>query len=957
VLRRLASTLGLTVSLAGLPIVLRAAAGPPTLAGLPSWVWLRDGVRGQYLPVDPILHALGLLAWSLWGYAVIVALLRVVAVLAARRRLVGAAALVALSNLVTLPPVRGLLDASIGVSLLASSSHATSTSTTFGAAPVAVVRTVQPQAAQGTGGWDRARPLLESTHNDVVSGESALASPDLPMVGPTVSPLAARSDPAPPARPAAGAPTRTYTVEDGDSLWRIAKRELGDGLRWREIWALNQGRDMGGGRMFRRAGLILPGWALYLPGNEQPAPVAPPPPPASPEHGGNASSPAVPTTAPSTTPPTTSAEPTTSTTAGSQGPPTSAPVADGRGHDVLELPSGAIVGVSLAGGIALALWLARARSRARRRLGQPLQQAPGAIEPEETTRRLDRFAHQRTSALVTLADDDEPDDQDQAPTGPPRLPLHAPVRLATWGTPYPARVPVAEHDGEEVPVDLVGHGVIAISGEHAADAARAAVVALLGVGNPFHVEVLVAGDGLLGALAAFPGLHRAATLADGLDHVERELVYRARVMDDQDTPDFATHREHNADEQPSALVLVTDEPPGEQAGRLAAVHQQGPRHGVGVLLVGIGLEPDLQHAGLEGVARVRLDEHGRVQAASPAGLSDPQLVGARMLRLGQAETVELLGVLAASRTEPTEPTEPPSAEPPATLPSIEVPAPPTPLPEPALHIEPPPAAQQAPVGVRLLGAYTIATTAQGEVRTGLRRTARELLAFALCHPDGFTAEQAIEALWPDGDPAKTPDWYWNAIANLRRVLARRTSTDKLASIVRDGARYRPERTTFEVDLWRVEAALAAARHAEGDQQVMAALGELAACYSGGLLADADYEWARVPREELRRRAVDALARLAELRTAAGDRDGALAVLEQAIEADPTAEELYRRIMRLQAELGRLDAVRRTWHLLEERLDDLGLDPEPASERLRSDLLKPTRRPPRRPPVRPEPTLE
>ncbi len=632
-------------------------------------------------------------------------------------------------------------------------------------------------------------------------------------------------------------------------------------------------------------------------------------------------------------------------------------MADGRGHDVLDLPSSAIVGVSLAGGIALALALARARSRARRRLGQPLQQAPGVIEPGQTTRRLDRFAHQRTSALATLADDDEPDDQDQAPTGPPRLPPHPPIRLATWGTPYPARVPVAEHNGQEVPVDLVGHGVIAITGEHAADAARAAIVALLGAGNPYHLEVLVAGDGLLGELEAFPGLHRAASLAEALNHVEGELVYRARVMDGEDTLEFATHREHNPDEQLSAFVLVTDEPPGEQAGRLAAVHQQGPRHGIGVLLAGANPELDLQHAGLQGVARVRLDEHGRVQAASPSTLSNTQLVGARMLRLGQAETVELLGVLAASRTDPTEPAEQPSPEPDAAPPPDEVPTPPTPLPEPALHVQPPQPAHQAPVRVRLLGAFTIATTAQGEIRSGLRRTARELLAFALCHPDGFTAEQAIEALWPDGDPAKTPDWYWNAIANLRRVLARHTSTDKLPSILRDGARYRAEQATFQVDLWRVDAALAAARRAENDQQVMAALGELAACYMGDLLADADYEWARVPREELRRRAVDALARLAELRTTAGDRDGALAVLEQAIEADPTAEELYRRIMRLQAELGRLDAVRRTWHLLEERLDDLGLDPDPASERLRSDLLKPTRRPPRRPPVRPESTVE
>src|SRR6266540_471504 len=183
VLRRLASALGLTVTLVGMPVVLRAAAGPPSLAGLPTWQWLRDGLRDQYLPVDPILHAIGLLAWSLWGYAVIVALLRVVAVLAARRRLAGAAALLALSNLVTLASVRGLLDASIGVSLLAASTRATPTNTTAAAAPVAVVRTIQPQAAQDRAGWDRARPLLHDTRPRTASREPALAHPDPPALG------------------------------------------------------------------------------------------------------------------------------------------------------------------------------------------------------------------------------------------------------------------------------------------------------------------------------------------------------------------------------------------------------------------------------------------------------------------------------------------------------------------------------------------------------------------------------------------------------------------------------------------------------------------------------------------------------------------------------------------------------------------------------------------------------
>lgn len=51
---------------------------------------------------------------------------------------------------------------------------------------------------------------------------------------------------------------RTYTVAKGDSLWRIAKRELGDGRRYTEIYELN--RDI-----IRNANLIYPGQVLRLP--------------------------------------------------------------------------------------------------------------------------------------------------------------------------------------------------------------------------------------------------------------------------------------------------------------------------------------------------------------------------------------------------------------------------------------------------------------------------------------------------------------------------------------------------------------------------------------------------------------------------------------------------------------------------------------------------------------------
>lgn len=41
--------------------------------------------------------------------------------------------------------------------------------------------------------------------------------------------------------PEGGAETRTYIVAEGDNLWNIARRELGRGIRYREILTLNPG--------------------------------------------------------------------------------------------------------------------------------------------------------------------------------------------------------------------------------------------------------------------------------------------------------------------------------------------------------------------------------------------------------------------------------------------------------------------------------------------------------------------------------------------------------------------------------------------------------------------------------------------------------------------------------------------------------------------------------------------
>jgi len=926
-LRRAAATLGLLASLAGLPVLLRAATDPPSLGGLPSGGWVREVVRDQYLPLDPVAHLLGTLAWGLWAYAVVVVVLRAVAVIAARWQLAGAGALLAVSNLVTVPALRSVVDAAVGLSLLASTASPPATTT---AAPPPVPAAVQAAEAPPT--WDRARVLL-----DAVRTPPTTRPPSDGEAGPAPTEASVTPD-----RHEATGPL--YEVKPGDSLWRIAERELGDGLRWRELWALNRGRDMGDGRSFRHAGLVRPGWVLYLPPHQQPAPATPPSPPVRPKHPGahtNTPTPPPPTTAPpGTAAPTTSSDRPAPEPSASEPTPAPAPGQHRHGHDVLDLPSGSVVAFALAAGIAFALATARLRRRARRRLGRPDDLA----EPEvgDLTRRLARFAHQRTTAHPDDPDDPDDPDEENHQDGDKPTP-HVPFAPSDLHTTHPGRVVIAERGGEELAVDLVDFGAITLTGPHAPAAARAAVVALLSSGNPYAAEVILASDTLLAGVDDFPGLRRIPDLADAVDTVERELLGRARLFDSYDAPDFLTMRAEHPDDQQPALLLVCDQPPGEHADRLAALLAQGPRLGIGALLATSSPDPKL-----DGTARLRLDDAGRIETASPHTLGEGQLVGARILRLSEPEAAELLGVLAASRTDPAEQhpaavlapvAEPGAAR--AVPPARPVPAPAEPPPQ------PPPPATEAKVRVRLLGAYRIETTAGGEVATGLRHKAREALAYCLLHPDGRTSEQVIDRVFPEVDPARSPQRFWNAMTNIRSVLRQATRVDKLPAVERAGPLYRPDPEVFEVDVWQVQAALRAAHHAADDGELLTALEQVAAGYTANLLESPGYEWAEPLREELRRRAVDALARLAELHHKAGNSERALAVLEQAITADPYAEELYQRIMRLQAALDRPDAVRRTFRIVEERLDELDLDPSDATVQLTVALTR-TPRPSRQP---------
>ncbi|MEU2284287.1 hypothetical protein ABZ614_20490 [Streptomyces sp. NPDC013178] len=129
-------------------------------------------------------------------------------------------------------------------------------------------------APRGLGSSQRAAALLIGSILVLLPTSSALASDAqaAPATGTRVpgqpqAPQVTAADQN--ASSAVSTPTsRTYTVREtrpAESLWSIAEQELGDGERWREIAALNEGRTMADGVAFKAKGFLQPGWQLEMP--------------------------------------------------------------------------------------------------------------------------------------------------------------------------------------------------------------------------------------------------------------------------------------------------------------------------------------------------------------------------------------------------------------------------------------------------------------------------------------------------------------------------------------------------------------------------------------------------------------------------------------------------------------------------------------------------------------------
>lgn len=932
-LLRAAAGLAVTAALlAGVPWGLARIAGSPLPRNWPGWQQAQAFFAAP-LSDDAIIRVLADAAWLLWAVFAVSLAIEVAAVIRGQPA----------PRLPVIAPVQALAAALVGATMM-TALHA----------PRTVPRAAQPLHAALTSATSIAAPL--------VPGQPA--QPDTTAAA--TAGRAAGRDSTPASRP------RVYRVRKGDDLWAIADRFLGDGEDWHDLYELNEGRPQPDGRSLTDPNLIIPGWVLLIPQPSHGPAAAPHP--AGPAGSGTRSPgdghSAGPSSEPSR-PAVPSVRPSPSASRARAASPDGRPSRAARpGRVAVSLPTGALIGISVAIMVAAALTLAaiQRRRRYRPRPGPPSSLAPAAPPLPEVISALRRAARPAPSAAGPGTGDDshgdpyldlyetatEPDAEADDPASfaaePASKPKPESARLAQAER-VPGTIPLGiDRDGGEVAVNLAMLGGLGLTGPGAESAARAVLASLLAQGSPgeawLPAAIIPAADAarLLPGTgsAAIPGVSVPATLDAALDEMESILLTLARTASADE--DIADGEQEVGTAGPGVVLIASA---GQGPGRrLAGILQAGRDAGAAAVL--LGASPD-------GVT-CDVSADGTNTAVTPP---DPDLDGIRLFTLGPAEAAAIAGVLqeASGNLQPDRPDLLASADgsgqflqaraatpdqrlvaPSTRLPARAAAPPPVSPASPDLAGEPgsgqPPVPGERPVQLNLLGPLRISVGGR-EVSGGLRK-ARELLAYLALHPDGASGEAIAEALWPEADPVRATGQRNLALRKARDMLRAATGLTNPMWILNASGRYRLDPALIATDLQAFGDALEEARQAEG-QARLAACRKAVALYRGELADGEAYEWAEPFAETARRRALDAWTTIAEILQPASP-DEALSALEAALTHDPYNEYLYQRIMRLQAAAGRPEAVRRTLGLLESKLAELDVAPSPRTRQVAASLL-------------------
>lgn len=774
-------------------------------------------------------------------------------------------------------------------------------------APVAAAGPVPPVQSVAAVTVEQPAPTLHSTTNQV-RHTNATSEPGTVIVQP----------------PRAG----VY-----DSLWRIAERALGDGHRWPELFALNQGRPQPDGDKLTDPHLVRPGWVLHLP--EPVKDHAPPPP--SPQEP-------LPPPAPSVDPsPSVPAPPPAKSVPDQHHAPPDA-VAPTSGT-AITLTSGGLVAAALAAAVTLGMLIRRRRRMRTYQPGSGDRTPPPAPAPA-------------VHALRLAYDEAHLDTREPGEANPIALPsagTDLPDAAADESEPDPA-VQVGIRDDRAHALDLAALHGLGLTGAGAEATARALLVHLLATTN---ATVLIPSEDGRALLGDAPPTSPRLRVTNGLDEA-------ITVLADRQDPD-------STDGQDTALDIVLVSTINQPHEPLQAVLDTGAARGTAAILLG--------HwpAG----ATVRIRDDGIVTGASPA-VGD--LRGARLFHLdasdtrdlldlltdttsgGSADTVDLTEVILAddiddeqdlgadppvndhSHLDEDEVEEDQATEAAAVDEVQDATASDTPSATEERHdpvfdtadrpadtelvtADSAPEPPDRPLSLAVFGPLILTWhTADGtdrDLTSALAPKHKALLVFLALHPNGTSRGAVREALWPEARGRRPYNAFYAGLSQIRKALGDATDEQAADLILQHEEHVSLNPDLVAVDYWQLNQAEHDRHIASTDEQRFAAWSRTVALYNGEIAEGMSALWLDGPREAAHRTVVDALAGMAA-HYRGHDPQQQLQLLEHARLLNPENEDIYRDIIRVQAELEHIDAISRTIHLLTTTLADIGERPDPST---------------------------
>lgn len=238
----------------------------------------------------------------------------------------------------------------------------------------------------------------------------------------------------------------------------------------------------------------------------------------------------------------------------------------------------------------------------------------------------------------------------------------------------------------------------------------------------------------------------------------------------------------------------------------------------------------------------------------------------------------------------------------------------------------------APIRIRALGGFDLSIDGVA-FASGVKPQRRPLdLLKVLLVSSGRSvgAAELADKLWPDSDGDTARNSLQVAVHRLRRLLGREQA------VVVQNRKVCLDHALCAVDLWTFEREAQHLMLACADAPSFAQrANETLRLYRGHLFAqEAEQAWMLAPRERLRRLWLALVRRLGDHHEAHGDEDRACELYQRAVDLDPLAEEVYRRLMRCQQRAGEPAEAMHTYRCCREQLVTvLGVAPSAETERL------------------------